>query len=81
MPALWPASCRHHEGHRRSGFCPGGMNDPIAVITGTVYSAVTLGRHSAKDFAYVISSILTTPIGGRMLSPWFAEEATQAWRG
>lgn len=31
------------------------MNDPIAVVTGTVYSAVTLGRHSAKDFAYVIS--------------------------
>lgn len=42
-------------GHRRSDFCPGGMNDPVAVITGTVYSAVTLDRPGAKDFAYTVS--------------------------
>ena len=50
----WQASCSHHGGHR-SGLCPGGMNEPAAILTGTVYSTVTLRRPHAKDFAYIVS--------------------------
>lgn len=55
MPALWLASCGHHGGHKKSGFCPGGMNDRVAIIPGTVYSAVALYRPTAKDVAYIVS--------------------------
>lgn len=55
MPALWPASCRQHGGHKRGGFYWGRMNDPVAIITGTVYSAVTLCKPCAKGVAYIVS--------------------------
>lgn len=62
VPALQPASCKQHGGHKKSGFYPGGMNDPVA-ITGTVYSA--LCWPSAKGFAYIVSLIITPPGGQR----------------
>lgn len=74
MPALWPASCRQHGGHKRGGFYWGRMNDPVAIITGTVYSAVTLCKPCAKGVAYIVSFNHHTTSSR-------AEEATEAWRG
>lgn len=52
----------------------GRMNDPVAVITGTVYSAVTLCKPCAKGVAYIVSFNNHTTSSR-------AEEATEAWRG
>lgn len=60
-------SC-HCRGHKRSTFCSGGRNDPVAITTQTIYLAVTMCWHTLRTLHTLSYLILTIPGRGRVLA-------------
>lgn len=61
----------YHGGHKRNAFCSGGRNNPVAITSKTIYSAVTMCWHTLRTLHTLSCLILTIPGRGHVLANSF----------